>query len=489
MKCDQPENYQSIFKNRSILIAAGTLIALIAVSISLKTYDNKPAITPAQPGTPQTQQEDKSLQVIEMEPELEPEGPPPDYLTNRKVLEDALASESLGGPPFGYLLYQAKVTKVDFLAKDAKPAPKPDEANKYPPGTPVTLEGKVRIIESHEEFGIPEVRIPSAVLYEITDADGKLYVVYSVYRIHGIDRGDRVSVTGFYYKHFIHQPGLEPLDIDWNQYDEPPILPERKPLDPVLAPVIITKGPSAPWYMTDPKSIEGVRDREFGFERKPFYYLLSQVQGMTHEQLAAQADPKITKDIMWKNPQQARGKVVVLDGTLKRIRRVSQEPNVAGIKQLYYSIIKLPEGEWVWVYSFEEPVGFKNGDSVRVCGKYFKLQRYLSANKTELFANVVMAQRLVPVVYKTFPYVQIGAMIVGGIIVIGLGIAWHFERREREVMSEHLRGISAKLRPRNIDELAKKQIQKVNEENQASEKKEEPPRKKLEPRDKEEEKA
>ena len=115
-------------------------------------------------------------------------------LTDPRSLTEATESEALDTDGFYYLLYQSKIADEAKLAAEAAPVPAPDKVAELKPGTPVRLAGTVVSVNSRIDLAIRAAAITEPGQYEIKDSEGNLYLVFTTYRVLGVEAGDKVKV-------------------------------------------------------------------------------------------------------------------------------------------------------------------------------------------------------------------------------------------------------------------------------------------------------
>ncbi len=456
---------------RGIILVAAFGVMMLGMYFAVQRFARQ-YMTPGERGedAPAAEGKSPSTPSYKGEPEPRPAKEIPSYLTDPAFLRDTVMSEgALANTAFYQLLYQMKIADLEKLRKQAEPAPPPEEIGKLPVGAPVLLEGDVVSLRVCDEYTIPAAGISSATEYEIKDARGNLYLVYAVYDVKGIDEGDHVKLAGRFFRMFGHTPSWKAeLNGEGDREAGPPekaagTEPEPRPKKPT--PVIIAWGLEAPQYLTDASVLRKVYDGTFGQEPKVFYYLVHKVQGLSQEQLKEQADGSLTPESMERFPAAARDKVVAVDGVLKQTQVIFQPPNIGEVKQLYLCILHTSGGQWVWVYTLEDPAPLALRDQVRAYGVFFKTYRYISAPPAskEVLTSLMMARRLVPLEYRSSPSIILAAMVGGCLLIVLFVAAVLFDRRSSRHVGRHVRGLAAKSRPRDIDAAARRLSSRARE--------------------------
>ena len=373
------------------------------------------------------------------QPKIEPKTDElPRYLTDASVLEEMVDSEDLNSYAFAHLLYQLKKADKSKLANEVRPLPPRDQIGKTKTGAYVSLEGTVRVIRPREDLAVPKGGIPAVTQYEIEDAKKNTHLVFTVYKAQGVRKQDRVSVLGRYYRLY---PYLRAGELDATK--EAP------------TPVIVAREVDGSRYLNDPSCLEAVNDGTNGLEAKAFYYLANLVKKMTQEEIKKRVDGTLTPEILRRSPAGARGRLVAIEGALMWKQPEDEPPNIAGIDRLYWCILRGEGGERVWVYAVEEPEGIKKRDIVKAYGVFFKTYRYSDRQYRERIALVMMARRLVRVEYKHAPHLAIAAVIIGVITLAALVIAVMIERKKGRQFGKHVQQLSAKTRPKDLNQAAR----------------------------------
>ncbi len=373
------------------------------------------------------------------EPEAQREqGEIPRYLTDPSILEHTGSSAVVDTYPFYYLLYQAKTADLARLSKAARPVPGRAEIANWDPGTPVSLQGTILSIKQRKDLCIPEAEIPHATQYEIKDDDGGLYLVFTVYRVRGLTSDDKVKVVGRYLRLY-PKPNME-------AGGEASYTP---------TPLIVARQVDGSRYADDRSCLEQVTDGTFGHEVKAFFYLANLVRGLSQEELKRRADETLTPRALQKSPAAARGRFVGVQGLLILTQEVRDTPNIAGVERFYWCIVRTRDDQWFWVYTLEEPKGFERDDMVKVYGVFLKSRRYVSRGKFERTALLVMARRLTRLEYSGTSSLAVATLIGGIIVIVGLTVVVVIERRKGREFGGHVRRLSARNRPQNLNQTAR----------------------------------
>lgn len=431
---------------RGILWTAAFAVAVLIIvyggSSLLKQHDKREVVAllpqQAQPKPP----------LVQTRHEITP---PPDaelspVLTDPSSLADADEGTAIDTNGFYYLLYQSKIADEAQLAAEAIPVPEPGKVAELKPGTPVHLAGTVASVNSRKDLTIHAAGITEPGQYEIKDAAGNLYLVFTTYRVLGVEAGDKVKVVGRYLRRYAYVP-YAPLGEDHEKVA-------------TLTPVIIARVVDGTENLKDPSCLRTVIDNVKGHEPKPFYYLANLVRGMTQEELKRRSEPSLTPDKLFENPAAARGRYVAIQGTLIVTQPHDKQPNIAGIDRLYWTVIRTRDKHAVWAYTLEEPEDVKRGDAVRVYGIFLKSRWYTTERGYEPTALVVVGRRVAKVVYETPPYLGLAAVIIGIVTLLVLVVAARWDRKHSRQFEKHVRNLWARSRPRHLNEVAKQAAHK-----------------------------
>jgi hypothetical protein len=383
---------------------------------------------------------------LDLPPERDPKAPAyrapgepeskklPEYLFTPETLKDAVDSQVLDSYPFYYLLYQAKVTPPAKFREQAVPAAGPEQMKRLSPGQPVELEGDILSITPRDDLRIPDADITDVMMYEIVDARHNVFLVLAVHGMSGVLEGDRVKVLGRYLQQFPHvRTGTDRREAEES------------------AAVIVARAVDGSHLVRNPDSLDRVQDYKPYFLAKPLYYVVDLVRRTPQATLKAEADTSITPAQMEQDPAAIRGKVVRVQGGVIQTQRRAEPPNIAGVDNLYRCVIRTNEGRWLWVYTPEEPKGFKRYDLVRAYGVFLKAQRYVSRKREERDAPVIIAKRLLRTRYQESPGLGYMLLIIAVATIVAIAIAVAVESRRRREVAQRVQALSSHTRPRNLD--------------------------------------
>jgi len=424
-------------------VLGAALIIIYGMTLYKPGPHEEPATRPGQRSGEETTAPAKARKAgLAATLEGEPEGATaelPSYLTDPDTLKKVEhSSAALDTFSFYYLLYQLKIADVAKLEREALPAPGPEEMANWQPGKAVSFEGTVLLMEKRVDLSIPDVGILAATQYEMRDARGQRYLVFTVYEMKGVEPGDKVNLVGRYLRLYT-EPKAE-KDKDGH------IIP---------TPVIIAREVDGSRYLNVPSCLAEIRDGALGHEAKPFYYLANGVRRLTQDELRAGAAPELTPDALARSPAFARGRIVVIEGSVILTQTVEDSPNIAGIGRFYWTILRTRERMPVWVYTLEEPKGIQKRDPVRVYGVFMKSRQYRSTQGFEETALIVIGRRLLRLEATKSHTLALIVLVGGAVMAILLAIVVVWDRRTSRQFVRHVHGLAARGRPQNIDAIAR----------------------------------
>jgi hypothetical protein len=198
--------------------------------------------------------------------------------------------------------------------------------------------------------------------------------------------------------------------------------------------------PLAPDLQIDPGQLEVIRDNtlERPEEREVFLRLLSILKRASAEQLDAASIGRITYAQLQRQPNQYRGKLVTIQGTVRRATTAPPPKNDLGIDR-YYQLWIEPGDAPSWpivVVCLDLPAGFPIGQQVsaegEITGFFFKRWAYMAQDQLRtapaLLARTVRWER------ESGPVPQAsarpgwdwasGLLVAAGTLAIGAWLVW-----------------------------------------------------------------
>ena len=156
----------------------------------------------------------------------------------------------------------------------------------------------------------------------------------------------------------------------------------------------------------DADILKSIRDNTVGVrssESETFYAMLAKARDTSNEEFERAGESQVPYAVLMTNPENFRGKLLTIEGTVKRLSQFAASENEAGFE-------RLSEAWLLTADSYDNPyrVVFTNAPSkefqgnldglerrVRVTGYFFKRQGY-SAQHGLHTAPLLLAQRLIP---------------------------------------------------------------------------------------------
>ncbi|MFO7899745.1 MAG: hypothetical protein R6V58_11885 [Planctomycetota bacterium] len=469
---------------RGVIIAAVALVALLLVGYGgsqlVKWSAGREKEAPGGP-SPELPEYEESLP--EPEPELSPQERA--RYSDPSSLEEVYESNIVGqNDAFFHLLYWMKTAseeELSRLAERARPAP-PGEglrADPLEPGTAVRLAGRVVTIRSRlPELSIPKANIETAQ-YEIRSDAGHLCSVYAVHAVAGIEEGDPVKVVGRYLRLISHgttfsgSTGRLIRGLSFGLVGEP---------KEVLLPIIITRELDGSPIFEQETVLDEVADDQLGHEAQPFFYLVHRVQGLSQEEIVRRAEQNeaLTLERIDRDPASARGRFVTVEGVLIATQRHRKQPNIAGVRHVYWCAIRgKGEGDRkVWVYTLDRPAEFARHDMVRAHGVFLKRRFYYDQKSREQPALLFVARGLERIEYRVkTPNIGPLVLLLGAVVLVGMVIAVLVDRRRSQAVARHAHELEARNQAGDLNETARAVAARRREEREQARKPPEPPEK------------
>jgi hypothetical protein len=422
----------SPFRGLVIVLGVGGAVALISFVGIHALRATKPQAMPLKVAP---QDDPRTTRPYEA-PVSPPEAELPAWALSEETLRDAVDSQALSSYPSYYLLYQASIKPPESFRDTAVPAAGPEQMKKMEPGQPVELEGEVLSVTPRTDLAFADAGIDDVHMYEIADAKDRIFLVLTVHGMSGVHAGDRVRVLGRYLQQFAHvRTGSEKTAAEAEE----------------SASVIVARAVDGSGLASNPASLKTVKDQTPYFLAKPLYHVVDLVRRTPQAVLREQADRTIPPEQLVVDPAGVRGTILRVQGGVIQTQRRSEPPNIAGVENLYRCVLRTNDGHWLWVYTLEEPRGFRKYDLVRAYGVFLKLQRYVSVTREERDAPVIIAKRLIPTRYEESADLSYMLLIIAFATIVGIGVAVVVENRRRRAVAEHVQTLSGRSRPKDLN--------------------------------------
>jgi hypothetical protein len=214
----------------------------------------------------------------------------------------------------------------------------------------------------------------------------------------------------------------------------------------------------------DPALLDTIRDNtlERPEERPAFLRLLEILQQATPEQIQRATLGWTTYAQLLRQPNQYRGRLVSVRGTVRRVSVAQPPRNSLGI-QHYYQLWIEPDDAPSWtivILSLELPRGFPTGldvaEEAEITGFFFKRWAYMAQDQMRtaptLLARTIGWQPALPATRRaplSWTSLQgTSVLIVGvGVVAIGVWVVWRWRgRRPRRHEPAHVEPDFSKLR-------------------------------------------
>ena len=161
-----------------------------------------------------------------------------------------------------------------------------------------------------------------------------------------------------------------------------------------ICPLLVGKRFDPPEWLTDPASLESVRDGGFGREHRAVYYLINKIMGMTAEQITQAVDKSITPTEMKTSPEKVRGKFVSFTGPIIQLRKQVLDSNPTGLSECYVGYLLNTDDQPCMFYVLDNPAGLEELHPARIDGIFMKNYRYVTQRSTEREASVIIGRVL-----------------------------------------------------------------------------------------------
>lgn len=207
----------------------------------------------------------------------------------------------------------------------------------------------------------------------------------------------------------------------------------------------------------DAELFADVADNTLGIRRNEasaYYALLARARDVPQRELEAAALSDVSYPLLMLDAQRFRGKLLSIQGDLKRLHPLQPGENNAGVDRLYDAwIITADSGNNLYrVVCTEIADGLPQGDEiresipVRVTGFFFKKEGY-AARKGLHTAPVLLAKRLdrLPAPADTAPTVGLGPYLIGIAAVVAAAIGttlWYYRAGDRRAGNSRRKGMT-----------------------------------------------
>ncbi len=337
------------------------------------------------------------------------------FLTDPKTLEQVTDQNAdLESGPLFYVLYQVYQDTQEKLRAEAEKAVDWtslwDKAAAYR-NKAVRVSGDlVRMWE--QPLGENPMGVTKLYAYRLRAENappaskGHLYDVYTIEKLKGALRYDRIAAYGRFLKAQLAE--AERLD------------------DPDLhTAVVVARALERPTYLDEPRLPGPVVDGNRP-EARPLYWLLKRASTVAFDELRAKANRDLTYLDFVNRPERYRARPVAISGQLRRLVRINLPENLLGMTDVFYGQLADHDRHLNTFYCLDVPEGIHDSDPVVVYGYFLKKWTYTSEGGYEVHSPVIVAKRMLVVDYEeagSGRMLQVGLGIIAGVTAIALGFA------------------------------------------------------------------
>jgi hypothetical protein len=176
---------------------------------------------------------------------------------------------------------------------------------------------------------------------------------------------------------------------------------------------------------------EGIKDKSMAIEKDYLFKLLEEVNGSSAEELRSRAR---TADFteFFNNPEEWRGKVLRIQGMIRRIVKRRPEKLPAGIEALYEAQLTDKDAYWYYVFLTEKPM-YKEDDLVTFNGVFMKVHAYETRKRTRIYAPLLICKNFEKAVLPPWrPFYTIGWAVLVLLVVGGAAAIFISQSQKRD---------------------------------------------------------
>ena len=239
------------------------------------------------------------------------------------------------------------------------------------------------------------------------------------------------------------------------------ILPSRPPSKPSAEPGAAESGPPEGHDLRIPRELLAtIHDTRIGIphdESEAYFTILALVRDVPLGVLERAARTDVTFAQMLNDPEQQRGRIVTLEGELRRLTELPAGQNDRGFETLYDGWMFTDEAgptNPIRVICTGKPAGLPEGEQirqrVRFTGYFFKRCGYVTAHGPHS-APLLLGKRFrwtppSPRSVESGGYTTVVLTAIG-LLAAGLaGVVWWFAAADRQLQASHLRRVSQPTR-------------------------------------------
>jgi len=372
------------------------------------------------------------------------------FMTDPKTLEQIRDQDlDLEPGPFFYMLYRVFRDTDEQLASEADPEPQWKtlwEAAPSARGKPIRVEGRI-LAKWRQPLGKSPMGLDCVWAYRVRPENapikelGHLYDIYSIQKLKGANRHDKVATCGRFLKARIIEPeGPNALE------------------DPDLHVAVVVARRFEPLtYLDEPEIpkpiVQGNRP-----EVRAFNWLLQRARDVPFAELKARAEANahLTHLDFMNRPESYVAKPVVLRGELLRLVPMRLDENPMDIPQVFYGQVADTDRKLHAFYCLHVPEGIRLKDPVLLYGYYMKNWTYISRAGHELSSPVVVAQRMQVITVATDYTLELIIGCVVGVTALLLLVAHSRERAREMAIGEGRRQRQLARTPKDLNAIARR---------------------------------
>ncbi|HPD16860.1 MAG TPA: hypothetical protein PLE19_18085 [Planctomycetota bacterium] len=306
------------------------------------------------------------------------------FLKDPKTLEEVIDQNTdLESAPLFYMLYKVFNDKQEALRAEADTKVAWTalwEKGAEWRGKAVRVSGQIMQMA---EQPLPEnpMALSKVYVYRVRaenappDSKGHLYDVYSLEKLKGALRYDRVTACGRFLKARVSEP--------------------ERLTDPDLHVAVVVARQFDPLTYLDEARMPGPIVDGNRAEARPLYWLLNRARKTSFDDLKAKASTNLTYLDFVNRPELYRGRPVAVVGQLRRLIRIALPPdNILDMPDVFYGQIADRDRKINTFYCLHVPEGVRSSDGVVLYGYFLKKWTYRSEGGYEVHSPIIVAQRL-----------------------------------------------------------------------------------------------
>lgn len=230
-----------------------------------------------------------------------------------------------------------------------------------------------------------------------------------------------------------------------------------------ISPILVCKRLDPPDWLTDPASLDDVKEGSFAREARAVYYLINKIMGMSQAEILEEVDEDITPTDMRTGAEQIRGRFVKFDGSLLELKKESPPPNATGISEYLVGHILNTNDQPCMFYILDRPQNVQEGGLARINGIFLKNYRYVTLSSIEREASVIIGRTLTPVAPIDTSSVALFIFGICATVLVTLAVAALVEARAERRRLKEVRQKTIDRVPRDIGRRARNAARQARE--------------------------